>query len=433
MTYIDANRTAALTLSPLIFFTFLAATPRSRRCPTRSAAFARVLERRPAILAVGEYHELEGGPKVKSAVSDSPTELLPLLKGRAGDARARDVDHHRQCGEVESRPPPPSRRRPGGRDHRGRARPCCSIGRSSSACSTTSWRSPATSTARCSTTAASSTQKRAHPGAAEARSEGPRGPREGQGGTPERVRCCCTAARANDLTPAAAASKRSLRPPLRSATDGGYLELDLLASRVRGRDEDELQQGRMVRLRDEARCIGQGGARLNRCRHAGHRLSPLETRRRAASRDREWRSMPSAASSSVGPAVLPQPHHGTADVAVAHRRRSQPSHPPGGSRPPTRGSPVPHPPACAEPHREHLAPASGTPGQPKSDAAQRSGPHQLGAERPAAAAVERHAHRLHFDLDLQRAADRQLRQGSRAQLHLRRRSEASGLSRGPAV
>jgi hypothetical protein len=69
--------------------------------PDAKAAFARVLEARPLILAVGEYHQIEGGPKVKSAVSRFTSELLPALKGRAGAFVLETWMTNGKCGEVE--------------------------------------------------------------------------------------------------------------------------------------------------------------------------------------------------------------------------------------------------------------------------------------------------------------------------------------------
>ncbi|MBL8953661.1 MAG: hypothetical protein JNK82_22995 [Myxococcaceae bacterium] len=65
------------------------------------AAFARVLEVKPAVLAVGEYHEIEGAPKVKSAVKRFTLELLPSLKGRAGSLVLETWMTTGKCGEVE--------------------------------------------------------------------------------------------------------------------------------------------------------------------------------------------------------------------------------------------------------------------------------------------------------------------------------------------
>jgi hypothetical protein len=69
--------------------------------PDPRAAFARVLERNPAILAIGEYHEIEGGPKVPSAVKRFTTQLLPLLKGKASALVLETWVTTGKCGQVE--------------------------------------------------------------------------------------------------------------------------------------------------------------------------------------------------------------------------------------------------------------------------------------------------------------------------------------------
>lgn len=64
-------------------------------------AFAVVLAERPAVLAVGEYHQLEGQPKVPSGVKRFTRELLPALKGRAGSLIVETWMVNGRCGEVE--------------------------------------------------------------------------------------------------------------------------------------------------------------------------------------------------------------------------------------------------------------------------------------------------------------------------------------------
>ncbi len=69
--------------------------------PDARAAFAKVLDRRPTVLAVGEYHELNDSPKVKSAVKRFTTDLLPMLKGKAGALVLETWLTTGRCGEVE--------------------------------------------------------------------------------------------------------------------------------------------------------------------------------------------------------------------------------------------------------------------------------------------------------------------------------------------
>lgn len=65
------------------------------------AAFERVVAENPLVLAVGEYHEVEGGPKAPSAIKRFTNELLPALKGRAGALVAETWMLNGKCGEVE--------------------------------------------------------------------------------------------------------------------------------------------------------------------------------------------------------------------------------------------------------------------------------------------------------------------------------------------
>jgi hypothetical protein len=64
-------------------------------------AFAVVLAERPAVLAVGEYHQLVGQPKVPSGVKRFTRDLLPALKGRAGSLIVETWMVNGRCGEVE--------------------------------------------------------------------------------------------------------------------------------------------------------------------------------------------------------------------------------------------------------------------------------------------------------------------------------------------
>lgn len=66
-------------------------------------AFARVLEEKPLALGLGEYHEIEGGPKVPSALWHTTRELLPLLKSQAGALVAETWMTNGRCGEVEKK------------------------------------------------------------------------------------------------------------------------------------------------------------------------------------------------------------------------------------------------------------------------------------------------------------------------------------------
>ncbi|HEY3450079.1 MAG TPA: hypothetical protein VGK67_27245 [Myxococcales bacterium] len=64
-------------------------------------AFAAVMESKPLVLGLGEYHEIEGGPKVKSAIKRFTESMLPLLKGKASDLIAETWITNGNCGKAE--------------------------------------------------------------------------------------------------------------------------------------------------------------------------------------------------------------------------------------------------------------------------------------------------------------------------------------------
>jgi hypothetical protein len=64
-------------------------------------ALTRILARRPRILAVGEYHETRGAPKVKSALDRFTRELLPLLDARVGALVVETWMVSGKCGATE--------------------------------------------------------------------------------------------------------------------------------------------------------------------------------------------------------------------------------------------------------------------------------------------------------------------------------------------
>lgn len=94
-----------------VVLTMLAAAPDAgtTRCGTarcesfKSArlAFERVLQRAPQVLAVGEYHELTSGPKVKSAIHRFTHELVPSLSGKATSLIVETWMTNGKCGQTE--------------------------------------------------------------------------------------------------------------------------------------------------------------------------------------------------------------------------------------------------------------------------------------------------------------------------------------------
>ena len=71
--------------------------------PTARAAFAKLLERQPVVLGLGEYHEVQGMPKVKSALKRFTEGMLPQLKGRASALVVETWITTGRCGEVEKK------------------------------------------------------------------------------------------------------------------------------------------------------------------------------------------------------------------------------------------------------------------------------------------------------------------------------------------
>lgn len=64
-------------------------------------AFAAVLSAGPQILGVGEYHELQGAPKVPSAIKRFTTDALPVLDGGATSLVVETWMLNGRCGKVE--------------------------------------------------------------------------------------------------------------------------------------------------------------------------------------------------------------------------------------------------------------------------------------------------------------------------------------------
>jgi len=88
----------------LALMVLAAAPPPCEPCtvvPTPLDAFRRVLAREPTVLAVGEYHEVKGAPKVPSAIRRFTTELLPALKGKVASLVVETWMLNGKCGEAE--------------------------------------------------------------------------------------------------------------------------------------------------------------------------------------------------------------------------------------------------------------------------------------------------------------------------------------------
>ncbi|MGC4123092.1 MAG: hypothetical protein QM765_52695 [Myxococcales bacterium] len=72
-----------------------------RHFDTPAKAFAYAISSKPLVLGLGEYHEIEGGPKVKSALKRFTESMLPLLKGKASDLIAETWITNGNCGKAE--------------------------------------------------------------------------------------------------------------------------------------------------------------------------------------------------------------------------------------------------------------------------------------------------------------------------------------------
>lgn len=86
----------------------LAASPDAGCTPCTVVAsplegFQRVLDAKPAVLAVGEVHELKGAPKVQSALKRFTRELLPALQGRVTSLVVETWMLNGACGETEKK------------------------------------------------------------------------------------------------------------------------------------------------------------------------------------------------------------------------------------------------------------------------------------------------------------------------------------------
>jgi hypothetical protein len=74
-----------------------------RSFATPAEAFAEVLASKPLILGVGEVHETEGAPKVRSSIAWFAKALVPALEHRASDLIAETWISEGDCGKTEEK------------------------------------------------------------------------------------------------------------------------------------------------------------------------------------------------------------------------------------------------------------------------------------------------------------------------------------------
>jgi hypothetical protein len=230
-------------LSSLIFLTILAAEPQLTALPDARAAFARVLDRKPAVLAVGEYHQVQGGPKVKSAVKRFTAELLPALKGRAGAFILETWITTGSCGEIEKQAVAQvakTTQRPETTEDEltvlldrsfklGLLNHILTL-------SCDEYRSMLGDDGQLDgEKSLTLVRRKIEDKALEVREKG-------EAGTPDKALVLYGGALHNDLHPAPGFEGVTFGPALKAATDGGYVELDLLVPEYVESDEDLMKQ-----------------------------------------------------------------------------------------------------------------------------------------------------------------------------------------------
>lgn len=81
----------------------LARAPRVRSYDSLDQIVAKVLARHPRVIAFGEYHQIEGGPKVPSAISRFTKKILDQVKSGASDLVVETWITEGDCGETEKK------------------------------------------------------------------------------------------------------------------------------------------------------------------------------------------------------------------------------------------------------------------------------------------------------------------------------------------
>jgi hypothetical protein len=72
-----------------------------QRFDSPAAALGHLLKTRPRVVAFGEYHEIEGAPKVPSALHRFTGQLLPVLAPQASDLIVETFVPEGRCGKTE--------------------------------------------------------------------------------------------------------------------------------------------------------------------------------------------------------------------------------------------------------------------------------------------------------------------------------------------
>src|SRR5215470_11516986 len=69
---------------------------------SEAAIVERLLEEKPRVIAFGEYHEITGGAKARSAISRFTDELLALVQRRSSDLIVETWVTDGNCGKTET-------------------------------------------------------------------------------------------------------------------------------------------------------------------------------------------------------------------------------------------------------------------------------------------------------------------------------------------
>ncbi len=206
---------------------------------TPRAAFDRVLERAPVVLALGEYHPLEGGPKVKSTLSRFTQQLLPALKGKATSLVVETWMTNGRCGDIEKAAVTAVKKvtqRPKATEDEITtlldATYALGIANHILILDCEEYRSMLEKDG--SLDAEKSlllVRKKVEEKALEVREKG-------EGGLPDKMLILYGGALHNDLAPLEGFEPYSFGPALSNVTDGGYLELDLVVPELASNDDD---------------------------------------------------------------------------------------------------------------------------------------------------------------------------------------------------
>jgi len=209
---------------------------------TPTAALREVMRAHPVMLGVGEYHELKGAPTVRSAIKRFTTELLPSLDGGATSLIVETWMLSGKCGQVEKQATKAVEKvtqRPKETEDEVTTLLTRSydLGLKNHilVINCDDYRSMLDADGELDAERSLILVRRKIEGKAiEVREKG-------EGGVPGKTLLLYGGALHNDLQPKAIDAEFSFGPALQAATDGGYVELDLLVPEYVEKDPDLLE------------------------------------------------------------------------------------------------------------------------------------------------------------------------------------------------